>query len=442
MLKAFFVDQHTLAAVSVALCLLAAGITYFFGRSRLPYPRSSALLLASLVGVPCLAFSGSSRTALRTCTFNWQPTGAFLSDQGLLNAVLFLAVGFFGLLASRRPVAVTAGASALSATVEVAQAMVPPLAQTCEASDFVASTAGALLGMLAAWATVHISQSAPVSFRHHPRSVVWVISAAFALNATTVALWVTPAVNDSSIQYVTPDMRKAARTHVRQAFGDHYKIGKISYDPTAHIVYVGLKGGMAHLSWPKQREFNVSLVSYQKGIQPADVGSFPVGGEVKPPAKETDARGIARRYVAERYPFALKGSKVESYAIADGRLGWAFSWRKVVNGILMPMRLDIAIDLKGQVSDLLVRDLADPDELPKPKLTEAQAKSNLRKSPGLPSEVTQIGDGLAIARSDTGKEWQVVWLFPTGVGNKEGPTLAVDAVTGKPLEEGQASAAP
>ncbi|MET9292475.1 VanZ family protein [Streptomyces sp. NPDC003077] len=438
MLYTYFAGQQLLVVITLVLCLAVAVVTYLVGRRRLRQPVASALFASSVVGALCLVFSGSSGNALRTCVINRQITEAFLNDQGLLNVALFVPLGFFGLLATRRPLAIVLGAPALSATIEVSQALIPPIARNCDSSDFVANTIGAWLGVVLAWIAVRIRKSAPGEFRRDARPIAWTAGSVLCLNAVASAVWITPNFMDSStVQYATSEMKDAARRHVSQAFGDHYRIGKVSYDPTSRALYIGLDGGMAHLSWPDQKEFNVSLVSYQKGIKPGDVGSFPVASAVGAPTNETEARKIAVEYATSHYPKAVEGAKIDSYDIADGRLGWGISWRRTVDGVLMPMRLDLAIDRKGQVSDLLIRDIPDPRHLPKPRLNEKQAKELAQKDPNLPESVTRIGKGTLLARSDTGEDPKVVWLFPTGIGEEEGPVVAVDAVTGRPVDNAQ-----
>lgn len=71
------------------------------------------------------------------------------SPGGLLNIALFAPVGLFAALLWRRTVVVVLGAAALSACIEIAQALGG--GHDCTSTDTIANTAGAVLGVGLAW---------------------------------------------------------------------------------------------------------------------------------------------------------------------------------------------------------------------------------------------------------------------------------------------------
>lgn len=76
----------------------------------------------------------------------------------LLNALLFVPLVFFAVLATRRPVVVTVAAVALSAVIEIAQ----PLTRRglCETQDFFNNSAGAVVAALVAVGVLMVRRSA------------------------------------------------------------------------------------------------------------------------------------------------------------------------------------------------------------------------------------------------------------------------------------------
>lgn len=434
MIQAFFSGQSTLVVATAILCLLAAVATYVFTRQRHPRPVAVALFTASVIGALCLTFSGSSGNARDTCVYNRQILHDLLTAQGLLNVALFVPVGFLTLLAFRLPLLAVAGPAVLSLSIEVIQATVPPLARTCDSTDFIANSTGAILGSAAAWGLLRLSGRPTQSFRERARPVLWATGAVCAANVIAGAILITPVIMDGdTVRDGTSAMQNAVEQHLAQAFGNHYRISNIQYDPAGRIVYAALDGGSAQLDWPGQRDFTVSLIGWQKGIKPAAVGSYPVATSASRPKSKEDAQRIAQSYLVAHYPHLLKDAMLATAPVADARLGWATSVRRIREGILMPMRVDVGIDGMGRVSDLLVRDISDPANLPAPRLTEKQAQQAVRRNPDLPDAVTDIGKGTLIASKSADGNWRPVWLFPTGVHGEAGPIMSVDAVTGKPV---------
>ncbi|MGW6928777.1 VanZ family protein [Lentzea sp. NPDC054927] len=76
----------------------------------------------------------------------------------LLNALLFVPLVFFAVLATRRPLAVLGSAVALSAVIEIVQ----PLTRRglCETQDFFNNSAGAVAAALAAAGVLALQRSA------------------------------------------------------------------------------------------------------------------------------------------------------------------------------------------------------------------------------------------------------------------------------------------
>ena len=110
--------------------------------------------LATLLPVAALTLNPGSQDFTMGCATEWAlPT--FSAVEPMANVVLFVPPVLMLVLALRRPVAVCLGASAVSALIEVTQALVPALDRSCSTNDWLTntlgSTLGALIAVLAIW---------------------------------------------------------------------------------------------------------------------------------------------------------------------------------------------------------------------------------------------------------------------------------------------------
>jgi glycopeptide antibiotics resistance protein len=74
----------------------------------------------------------------------------FQGIDTLANLAMMLPLALFGALATRRPVAVFAAASGLSALIELVQALVAALGRACDTDDWFMNSIGAALGAIIA----------------------------------------------------------------------------------------------------------------------------------------------------------------------------------------------------------------------------------------------------------------------------------------------------
>ncbi|WP_160311229.1 VanZ family protein [Streptacidiphilus anmyonensis] len=388
---------------------------------------------ASVAGVLCLVFMGSSGHARYTCTINPHWADAFLTEQGQLNIALFVPMSALAVLVFRSPLVALLMGSALSLAIEVTQATVAPLARTCDSTDWTANTLGAAVGAGLAWSLLVLA-SRSVSLTIHLRPVLIGALGTAGVCLTVFLSCVQPVLAaPSGISDASPSMRTAVERALKQAFGTTYRISGVSYISTDHVVLVNLDGGSASLTWPggsNPSQLVVNLRPEQQGVPADQATSFPVAGTQRP-SSASDAAAIARRYAAEHFPDVLKGSTADIQSAADGRLGWDIDIRRVVNGVLMPMRFTVGIDTVGHVRDLLVQDTPDPARLPPTTLTEQQALASVARTSAT-AEPSPTGPGLLLVRREAGA-WRVAWAFPMGVNGQAAGTAYVDATTGRLL---------
>lgn len=127
------------------------------GRGLIERPRATVtLLLVALVAVAGLTlYPESDRSAsVVSCAFEW-PYLAPTAVESMANVLLFVPVAFLAGVLWRRPILAGLGASALSAGVELIQAVVPAIGRACDTSDLITNTIGAVIGGLLAHAVLY-----------------------------------------------------------------------------------------------------------------------------------------------------------------------------------------------------------------------------------------------------------------------------------------------
>jgi hypothetical protein len=76
----------------------------------------------------------------------------------LANLAMMLPAAFFGTLATRRPLAIAAAGSGLSALIELTQALLPALGRSCDTDDWEMNTIGVTAGALLGWGLLVLLQ--------------------------------------------------------------------------------------------------------------------------------------------------------------------------------------------------------------------------------------------------------------------------------------------
>lgn len=90
------------------------------------------------------------------CTVQF--SAPFTGLDTLANSVLLLPLALFAGLATRRPWLTLASTSALSAAIELTQALAPGLGRSCDTDDWWLNTVGAVVGAVAAAAVLALDR--------------------------------------------------------------------------------------------------------------------------------------------------------------------------------------------------------------------------------------------------------------------------------------------
>ncbi|GAA2417719.1 hypothetical protein GCM10010420_55080 [Streptomyces glaucosporus] len=414
MLNAVFRDHAGYVAFSVAV-VLAAGAASYLVSSKLGLRRLwlHAALGAAVAAELCLTMWSTGSGVVGRCVVNRNLIEPFLTAQGLWNAAMFVPIGLFGMLAVRRPTPVLTGVVLLTVTTEVTQGVLP-LGRGCDTSDVEMNALGGVLGLAAGWLILRMRGRSVHTWQAGvPQSAA--ASAAVGLTAAVMwVVWITPTIVDgTTLQFADGKQEAAAEQAVEQAFGDRYGVKNIQLSPgtdaSSEQLIITLDQGFAYLSWPDADQFSASLASSSQD----ESSGFPVPGTDAAPQDESDALAIAQRYAKNHYAWALKDSEADITPVGvDGDLGWLVSWRRVHDGILMPMRLDVQVGTSGRVTQLFVRHVDDPTSFPERNIDKEEAKAFLRdyvkkSSSELSSSSMHVHDLIAVKRENG---WRIEWV--------------------------------
>ncbi|MFS0692832.1 VanZ family protein [Streptomyces nitrosporeus] len=429
MLQAVFNGRREFILIALAALAISAGIGYFTAKKLLNRPWAYAGLFAAVAAeLSVTIFFPSSGHVSGQCVLNRNYGEPFATEQGLLNVAMFLPIGVLGVLALRHVFPVFLGGALLSVATELGQALAPWVGRSCDSGDVLTNTLGAGAGALIGWAIVRAFRGKVRSLRSAGKPTAVGFAVGFIACAVVWKACITPLVVDStSLQIAGGDEKSQAQQVLAAAFDEHVKIKNVQLqsgqNDAPDLLLIALESGFAELSWPDKEQLTVSLESTSE----PGPSSFAVPG-AGPAAPKTadDALRIAMKYAEKRFPWGLENSHVKSFPVGeDAEFGWMVSWRSRIDGVLMPMRLDVQINTAGRVSALLARHAEDFTSLPPRKVSEKQAGAIASEYEG--GAKTAVDNLLAIRREG---EWRAQWVITVSAGTDSYPVY-VDAETGK-----------
>ncbi|MER7984204.1 VanZ family protein [Streptomyces noursei] len=428
MLEAVFKGHLVFVTIAIIISAGLGTTVYLFSRSKTDRPLHLALWCSSVVSALCLTLWSTGGTqGSGTCVINLKVFEPFTTEQGVLNCLLFVPMGFLGVLTTRRTLLGAASGVMASAVIETTQGAIPAIGRACDTSDFVSNSVGSVLGAVAAFALLKTARGNLTPWRPNAsRITVVCVSLTAALGVTWVTSIQPRAVAATeSIASADSAQRAAITEVVRQAFGDHYTIGEVKFassgDSGSGTIMAILPVGYVQVNWPGKNEITASL-DMSDGGKPS---GFQVPGA---PAKITSpeqAKEIAITYAKRHFPWGVPRSAVQVSAVGENAgLGWLVSWRRYRANVLMPMRLDVQIDRAGRVSQLSTREAPDVDV---PAILLDKHKATRLATTAVPGcEKAEAGELLAVRK---GGDWHAVWRIPVTCKNSSTITH-VNAHTG------------
>lgn len=456
MFTAIFQDHYAYLAVSTLVALLLGAVAWLLARRRdSPYGMWFAGLAATVTGVLGVTFMGSG-PASGECVINHDLTEPFRTTQGLWNLAMTVPLGFFALMATRRPLPVLVGVVAFPLAIEVVQAEVDGLGRVCDSSDAQMNILGGVIGLAAA--ALVLLKPGTVEWKGAAKASLFVSLGLVLLGSGVVyPSMAFTNIDGTGLSPAGDEQRRAVEQLVEEAFGDRYELGPVYDQPCAgaachNVAFTLLSRDKAHpeqfangsLSWPDKGRFSVLL---QDSDLPSVMG-YPVAG-AEPPATDEAAYEVAHAYMRERYPWAAKATVHKTYPIGEkAALGWTTSWRWVDSGVLMPRMLDVQVSRKGTVSQVNVTLGPEQLDLAKPQVDAKKAEALVREAldrqfaergrPAPSDLVVKTATLKAVQRADV---WRPTWLVnimqgsqtpaPDGSTNGMTDVWRVDALDGQ-----------
>ncbi|MGY5058290.1 VanZ family protein [Streptomyces sp. 900105755] len=363
---------------------------------------------ASVIGVLCLTLWSTGGTiGAANCAINFDVFEPFSTLQGQLNAAMFVPTGLLGVLVTRRVLPSVAVAAFLSAFIETTQGALPSIGRACDTSDFITNTAGALLGALCGWLAIKAASRrlSAWTFDAKPTAVTGI--AGVLVLGTVWAACIQPRTVDETdaVRSATDKQKVSVTKAVADAFGDYFPVKSVQYasspESKTGTVIANLPSGFLQMSWPDRADITASLDMSDTGAE----SGFPVHGVTTKPATAQQAREIATIYARQHYPWGVPHSRVQVSAVGDNAtLGWLVGYRRYVNGVLMPMRLDVQVDRAGRISQLSAHEASDV-AIAKTSVTKKEAEAAALKEMSACKKAT-VGELLAV-RGDGA--WHAVW---------------------------------
>ncbi|MFH0245814.1 hypothetical protein ACGRHY_26135 [Streptomyces sp. HK10] len=256
-----------------------------------------------------------------------------------------------------------------------------------------------------------------------------VLAAGGALLALAGYLTVTPVFAEvNEITQASTAQHQAAEKAVHDIFGDTHTIANVQYlkgpDADSGELAVALDDGLLQILWPGQELISGST----------NAPALP-GVPNRKVDNDEDAVRQATAFVRTRFPWALKDSETMVYpTVADGPAR-TVSWRQRVDGVLMPMRMDVVVEPTGRISAFTARNEKPPADLPPHKITEEQARQAAAEHT---KSRKVIGSELFLSKTTEGR-WEIRWAITYATPKpteefQDGPghvTILINAVTGE-----------
>jgi hypothetical protein len=437
-LEAVFSGHEGFITLAVIMVGMGGLIAFRLGRGKVNNPGLRAAWVSAALAIVVLTMwsNGGAADKPTECIINkdlWEP---FRTVQGRLNAGMFVPFGLLGVMATRRPMHVLTMGVLLSAAIETVQSLAAVVSRTCDTSDFVANSSGVAAGVLLGMVITHLPpRDATPKPRASRQRTRFVVLAGVLLICLPWVGWITPRVVERTISdtAASSEQRNAIQQAVQQALGDSYSTGSVTFtagDNGQGSVMASLnslhgKGaGAAELSWPQKEQFTVDLVptAVESGY------AFTVSGAPRSADTKEHALDIAETYARRHASWALENAKVTVRALDDEtNIGWLVNWRRWEGDVLLPMRLDVQIEPSGRITNLIQRNIEDP-ELPAVRYTEEEAWRNFERHFNQATEMKRSAATLLAVRRQN--SWGVDWLL--GAEDKKDLfSASVDAVTGE-----------
>ncbi|MFJ7592239.1 VanZ family protein [Streptomyces sp. NPDC097617] len=376
--------------------------------------------------------SHTGASASGICTIGRDVFTPLLAQQGIMNVALFVPAAFFSVLVFRRPAVSVASGVLLSAGIESVQALTSSIGRSCTSEDLIANSLGTAIGVALALALRGMRSALGKADLVQGLRILGV-GAVVLLAFGAVAI--TPVLSEvTELTRATSAQQEVARRTVRDVWGPDARISSIQYmkgeGAAAGQTLVTLEDGFLNFT---DGAVNITGSRQAKSLP---------GVTAKPVRTKEEAVAQAAVFVQARFPWALKDSTtmVDPTTADSGQQ--TVGWRQRVDGVLMPMRMDVVVDPDGRISAFTGRNELGPAAPPAHRVTAEEAR---RTAEAQVSAGSFAGSEILVQKNAQG-DWETRWLIsftlprpegtPAPAGedvpvNDQGTTVAINALTGK-----------
>ncbi|MER7990336.1 VanZ family protein [Streptomyces noursei] len=382
----------------------------------------SLLFTMALAGVLTVTLTpgdgGSGQVGI--CDVGLPLKDVLASESARLNVLLFIPVSFLAVLLFRRPIFTLSGSLILTCGVEFLQSWTD-LGRSCSYDDVKANAFGGLLGVflgtMVLWVWKRRSPFTRTDFR-------WGICAG-VLGSLILTASFTFAIKPVHSEEKSKHRREALQDDVAQDAWLQQTVDDLYGKGTAitQSASVKMKNGHWRLEaktakgdvaakWPDRKLVRFALKHGASG-----------GGTLTKAEIQTIGDHFARKWFADE----VAGAKVTHRVIDGGQGPHILVYRRYVDGVMMPMRLDLTVSPAGHITAMAANSTQDP-ELPKVVVTQASAKELAART----AEGATAAPVKLLAQR-VNQAWRPVWMVSIIRGAKQLPesTVFIDAVTGK-----------
>ncbi|MGW1375514.1 VanZ family protein [Streptomyces sp. NPDC002446] len=381
----------------------------------------SLLFAAALAGVLAVTLmpggGGSGQAGI--CDTGLPMQGFLGSESARLNVLLFIPLSCLAVLLFRRPILALSGMLMLTCGVELVQSWTD-LGRACSYDDIKANALGSLLG---AFLGIVISW---VQKRRSPftrADALWGICAGAVgvlILAASFAFTVEPVHQEAKSQRMHANMKEMRKQDawlqktVNDLYGKETQITQSTSEK--------LNGGRWRLKaetargdvtalWPDRK-----LESFTSKMGAGDTGSL----------SADEIRAVGDRFAKKWFPDEVAGAKVTYRTIHQRKGPRILVYRRYVDGVMMPMRLDMTVSPAGRITAMAARSIQDP-KLQKTTVTKTVAKKQAEHIAGNADAVP-----VKLLAQRVNHAWRPVWMVSLvrGPERKVESTVFIDAVTG------------
>ncbi|MGW1237735.1 VanZ family protein [Streptomyces californicus] len=347
---------------------------------------------------PIHASAGSSGT----CWVNRDPFTPLLTQQGLMNIAMYIPLAFFAVTLFRRPALISAGCIVLSAATELTQAVTPHIGRSCTSEDLVANSLGAVIGAAVAALMQKRRESDDARFKIFNKqdlsraAVTLLGGAVVALSIGSTAV-TTVLTEVSELTQASSAQQEKARKMVNEIYGERVKISSIQH--------MKGEGGQADQTLVTLEDGFLNFTESGNFVTGSTLAKSLPGVENQRLKSDDDAIQQAESFVRGRFPWALAGSQPMVDPTVPGTGQKTVGWRKRVEGVLMPMRMDVVVEPDGRISAFTGRNEPGPATPPAHALTASQArKIATEKVPSGKFDSSEI----LVQKNEAG-DWETRW---------------------------------